>query len=121
MKKIVLLMLLCSVMSLGYKRSDSLGEELGKIEREQSLRTQKLEIRKSKLEDELSKLQENYNSRIDMVEKLREDSEVRWNRDEYREILKKYEVVQEDLEKEISKREKEISLINKGLGIIEEM
>lgn len=119
MKKIILLILCCSVMSLGYKRSDVLSEELGRIEKDQLLRTQKLENRKAKLEGELEKLQENYNSRTEMVDKLKEDSEVRWNRDQYREILKKYEVVQGDLAKEIDKREKELTIINRGLGITE--
>ena len=48
------------------------------------------------------------------------DSEVRWYRDEYREILKKYDDVQKNLSEEINKKEKELVLVNIGLGIQEE-
>ena len=53
-------------------------------------------------------------------EKLEKDSEVRWYRDEYKEILKKYDTVQTELEKEIEKREKELAVINSGLNLMTE-
>ena len=52
-----------------------------------------------------------------ITEKLKMDSEVRWYRDEYKEILKKYESVQDNLEKEIEKKERELAIVNRGLGI----
>ena len=118
--KRLLLCLLIGTMCLGYTRMSTLNEEAGKLDSAETARQNKLLQRKEKLENELEKLQENYNSRVEITEKLKMDSEVRWYRDEYREILKKYETVQTDLEKEIEKREKELAVLNRGLGILEE-
>ena len=121
MRKIsALLLLSLSITGYAYTRMSTLTEEAEKISKAESVRTEKLMTRKTKLENELSKLYENYNSRKEMTEKLKMDSEVRWYRDEYREILKKYETVQTDLEKEIEKREKELTVINSGLGLLNE-
>ncbi len=121
MRKIsALLLLSLSITGYAYTRMSTLTEEAEKISKAESVRTEKLMTRKTKLENELSKLYENYNSRTEMTEKLKMDSEVRWYRDEYREILKKYETVQTDLEKEIEKREKELTVINSGLGLLNE-
>ena len=118
--KRLLLCLLIGTMCLGYTRMSTLNEEAGKLDSAETARQNKLLQRKEKLENELEKLQENYNSRVEITEKLKMDSEVRWYRDEYREILKKYETVQTDLEKEIEKREKELAVINNGLGLLGE-
>ena len=118
--KRLLLCVLIGTMCLGYTRMSTLNEEAGKLDSAETARQNKLLQRKEKLENELEKLQENYNSRVEITEKLKMDSEVRWYRDEYREILKKYETVQADLGKEIEKREKELEILNRGLGILEE-
>ena len=121
MRKLSALFLLgISIAGYGYTRLSTLTEEADKINKAESVRIERLMNRKEKLENELEKLQENYNSRVEITEKLQMDSEVRWYRDEYREILKKYETVQTDLEKEIEKREKELAVLNRGLGILEE-
>lgn len=122
MKKILFLVLLSmSTVNFSFRRSTDVVEGLDKISKEESVRQDRLEKRKDKLEKELSDLRANYDSRVDMVEKLKLDSEVRWYRDEYKEILKKYDVVQDDLQKEIDKREKELNIVNIGLGIREEV
>ena len=121
MRKIsALLLLSLSITGYAYTRMSTLTEEVDKINKAESVRTEKLMTRKTKLENELSKLYENYNSRKEMTEKLRMDSEVRWYRDEYKEILKKYDTVQTELEKEIEKREKELAVINSGLNLMTE-
>ena len=117
--KRILLCLLLGTMCLGYTRMSTLTEEAGKINSAESVRQERLQRRKEKLENELEKLYANYNSRTDITEKLRMDSEVRWYRDEYREILKKYDDVQTSLNEEINKKEKELALVNMGLGIQE--
>ena len=118
--KRILLCLLLGTMCFGYTRMSTLTEEAGKINSAESVRQERLQRRKEKLENELEKLYANYNSRTDITEKLRMDSEVRWYRDEYREILKKYDDVQTSLNEEINKKEKELALVNIGLGIQEE-
>ena len=118
--KRILLCLLLGTMCFGYTRMSTLTEEAGKINSAEAVRQERLQRRKEKLENDLEKLYENYNSRAEMTEKLRVDSEVRWYRDEYREILKKYDDVQKSLSEEINKKEKELALVNIGLGIQEE-
>ena len=118
--KRILLCLLLGTICFGYTRMSILTEEAGKINSAESVRQERLQRRKEKLENELEKLYANYNSRTDITEKLRMDSELRWYRDEYREILKKYDDVQTSLNEEINKKEKELALVNIGLGIQEE-
>ena len=117
--KRILLCLLLGTICFGYTRMSILTEEAGKINSAESVRQERLQRRKEKLENELEKLYANYNSRTDITEKLRMDSEVRWYRDEYREILKKYDDVQTSLNEEINKKEKELALVNRGLGMQE--
>ena len=117
--KRILLCLLLGTICFGYTRMSILTEEAGKINSAESVRQERLQRRKEKLENELEKLYANYNSRTDITEKLRMDSEVRWYRDEYRKILKKYDDVQTSLNEEINKKEKELALVNMGLGIQE--
>ena len=105
MKKILLCLLL-GTMCLGYTRMSTLTEEAGKINSAETVRQERLLKRKEKLESELEKLYTSYNSRTEITEKLRMDSEVRWYRDEYRKILKNYDEVQNNLDEEISKKEK---------------
>ena len=90
--KRILLCLLLGTICFGYTRMSTLTEEAGKINSAETARQERLQRRKEKLENELEKLYANYNSRTDITEKLRMDSEVRWYRDEYREILKKYDL-----------------------------
>ena len=117
--KRILLCLLLGTICFGYTRMSILTEEAGKINSAESVRQERLQRRKEKLENELEKLYANYNSRTDITEKLRMDSEVRWYRDEYKKILKKYDDVQTSLNEEINKKEKELALVNMGLGIQE--
>ena len=115
-----LLLLSIGITGYAYTRMSTITDEVEKINKAESVRTERVMKRKAKLEKELADLYKNYNSRTEMTEKLRMDSEVRWYRDEYREILKKYDDVQNNLNEEISKKEKELALVNIGLGIQEE-
>ena len=114
-----LLLLSIGITGYAYTRMSTITDEVEKINKAESVRTERVMKRKAKLEKELADLYKNYNSRTEMTEKLRMDSEVRWYRDEYREILKKYDDVQTSLNEEINKKEKELALVNMGLGIQE--
>ena len=119
-KKLKCLMICLSTGSYAYTRTSTITKEAEKIEKAEEQRKDRLSRRKDKLETELAELLKNYNSRVEITQKLKMDSEVRWYRDEYREILKKYDDVQNNLNEEISKKEKELALVNIGLGIQEE-
>ena len=86
-----LLLLSIGITGYAYTRMSTITDEVEKINKAESVRTERVMKRKAKLEKELSDLYKNYNSRTEMTEKLRMDSEVRWYRDEYKEILKKYD------------------------------
>ena len=120
MRKLLLCLMIClSTGSYAYTRTSTITKEAEKIEKAEEQRKDRLSRRKDKLETELAELLKNYNSRVEITEKLKMDSEVRWYRDEYREILKKYDDVQTSLNEEINKKEKELALVNMGLGIQE--
>ena len=116
-KLLICLMIGLSTWGYAYTRTSTITKEAEKMEKAEEQRRDRLSRRKDKLEAELAELQGNYNSRTEITEKLKMDSEVRWYRDEYKEILKKYESVQTDLEKEIEKKERELAIVNRGLGI----
>lgn len=121
MKKILMCLMICvNIVSYTYTRTQVITKEAEKLDKAEEQRKDRLTKRKNKLDAELADLQENYNSRIEITEKLKMDSEVRWYRDEYKEILKKYELVQRELEDKIEKKEKELAIVNRGLGIIKD-
>ena len=121
MRKLLICFMIClSAGSYAYTRTSTITKEAEKIEKAEEQRKDRLSRRKDKLESELAELLKNYNSRVEITEKLKMDSEVRWYRDEYKEILKKYDTVQTELEKEIEKREKELAVINSGLNLMTE-
>ena len=121
MRKIsALLLLSLSITGYAYTRMSTLTEEAEKISKAESVRTEKLMTRKTKLENELSKLYENYNSRTEMTEKLKMDSEVRWYRDEYKKILKEYEGYYKGLEKTKAEKEQKVQEINQILDIMDQ-
>ena len=118
MRKLLLCLMIClSTGSYAYTRTSTITKEAEKIEKAEEQRKDRLSRRKDKLETELAELLKNYNSRVEITEKLKMDSEVRWYRDEYRKKIKKYESVQDNLEKEIEKKERELAIVNRGLGI----
>ena len=119
MKKVLTGILVClSLISYSSTQSTAISKAADTLSRTEQ-RIKKTNIkRRIKLLEEISKLESDYEKREEMTEKLRMDSEVRWKRDEYREILKKYEMVQNNIRNEIAKRQKELTEIETGLGIM---
>ena len=85
--------------------------------KKEEARKEQLRAESVVLEKEVTELKVLQEGKEKTFEKLEKDSEVRWYRDEYKEILKKYESVQDNLEKEIEKKERELAIVNRGLGI----
>lgn len=102
-----------------------LANEVGSIEAEyQSLLEKENEKRdefmqeKAQLEQELQELKSKQMGRDELYAKLKQDSEIRWHRDEYKKILKKFEVYYDKLQKKISDREQQISELSKLLEVL---
>jgi len=102
-----------------------LANEVGSIEAEyQSLLEKENEKRdefmqeKAQLEQELQELKSKQMGRDELYAKLKQDSEIRWHRDEYKKILKKFEVYYDKLQKKISDKEQQISELSKLLEVL---
>ena len=117
MKKLLTGILMCTSL-VSYSYADNISAEVNSLSKAEQRQQEKNNKRREKLLAEITQLESEYNFREVTVEKLRMDSEVSWKRDEYSEILKKYETLQKNTEKEIVKRQKEVAQIEKGFGII---
>ena len=102
-----------------------LANEVGSIEAEyQSLLEKENEKRdefmqeKAQLEQELQELKSKQMGRDELYAKLKQDYEIRWHRDEYKKILKKFEVYYDKLQKKISDKEQQISELSKLLEVL---
>lgn len=126
-KKILLgcLLVLSSVSFAEDNLMQQLANEVGSIEAEyQSLLEKENEKRdefmqeKAQLEQELQELKSKQMGRDELYAKLKQDSEIRWHRDEYKKILKKFEVYYDKLQKKISDKEQQISELSKLLEVL---
>lgn len=75
---------------------------------------------KAKLAEELVNLKERQQGKEKVFEKLQKDSEIRWHRDEYKKLLKKYEEYHRKLTLAIEEREAKIVELEKLLSIMSE-
>lgn len=85
--------------------------------------TEKLEEfkgEKLKLEEELAGLKEREVAKEEVFIKLGKDSEIRWHRDEYKKLEKRYEEYYRKLEKAIEEREGKILELEKLISIMSE-
>lgn len=126
-KKILLgcVLVLSSVSFAEDNLMQQLANEVGSIEAEyQSLLEKENEKRdefmqeKAQLEQELQELKSKQMGRDELYAKLKQDSEIRWHRDEYKKILKKFEVYYDKLQKKISDKEQQVSELSKLLEVL---
>lgn len=75
---------------------------------------------KANLEEELAKLKEREVAKEEVFVKLGRDSEIRWHRDEYKKLEKRYEEYYNKLEKAIAEREGKIAELEKLISIMSE-
>ena len=112
--------LLCSMLILGSlsyaAETDSVAQEVmsevKNIEAEYQALMQKEAERKEEfrqeketLEKEVQELKEKQLGREELYAKLKEDSKVRWHRDEYKKLLKRFDEYYNKLEKKIADKE----------------
>ncbi|ALQ38817.1 adhesion protein FadA [Fusobacterium hwasookii] len=129
--------LLCSMLILGSlsyaAEADSVAQEVmsevKNIEAEyQALMQKEMERKeefkqeKETLEKEVQELKERQLGREELYAKLKEDSKVRWHRDEYKKLLKRFDEYYNKLEQKIADKEQQITELTKieikGLKII---
>ena len=73
---------------------------------------------KANLEKEGKELKEKQLGREELYAKLKEDSKIRWHRDEYKKLLKRFDEYYNKLEKKIADKEQQIVELTKLLEVL---
>ena len=73
---------------------------------------------KVNLENEVKELKEKQLGREELYAKLKEDSKIRWHRDEYKKLLKRFDEYYNKLEKKIADKEQQIVELTKLLEVL---
>ena len=73
---------------------------------------------KANLEQEVKELKEKQLGREELYAKLKEDSKIRWHRDEYKKLLKRFDEYYNKLEKKIADKEQQIVELTKLLEVL---
>ena len=73
---------------------------------------------KANLEKEVKELKEKQLGREELYAKLKEDSKIRWHRDEYKKLLKRFDEYYKKLEKKIADKEQQIVELTKLLEVL---
>lgn len=125
--------LLCSMLILG---SLSYGAEMNSVTEEvinevrsieaeyQALMQKEAERKeefiqeKGALEVEIQDLKEKQLGREKLYEKLKEDSKVRWHREEYKKLLKRFEEYYNKLEQKIADKEEQLAELTKLIEVL---
>lgn len=73
---------------------------------------------KAKLEEEVVKLKERQQGKEEVFRKLERDSQIRWHRDEYKKLLKRYDEYYRKLSAAVEEKEAKIVELERLLEII---
>ena len=73
---------------------------------------------KANLEKEVKELKEKQLGREELYAKLKQDSKIRWHRDEYKKLLKRFDEYYNKLEKKIADKEQQIVELTKLLEVL---
>ena len=73
---------------------------------------------KANLENEVRELKEKQLGREELYAKLKEDSKIRWHRDEYKKLLKRFDEYYNKLEKKTADKEQQIVELTKLLEVL---
>ena len=73
---------------------------------------------KEPLATEVQELKERQLGREELYAKLKEDSKVRWHRDEYKKLLKRFDEYYNKLEQKIADKEQQIAELTKLLEVL---
>jgi len=105
MKAKILLCLMLSLASLSYAaEADSVAQEVMS------------EVKN--IEAEVQELKERQLGREELYAKLKEDSKIRWHRDEYKKLLKRFDEYYNKLEQKITDKEQQIGELTKLLEVL---
>ena len=128
MKKIVFLLMgimMVSAMSFSAEQKSSIESSLNSIESQFNTLLTKDAAQKEAYEKQIAQLQSELDAlklkkegRDKTAEKLRQDSEVRWHRDKYKNILREFDQYTKNIDKMIAEKEKKINELEALLSIM---
>ena len=125
-KKILLLSMLLVMASLSYsatKRSleaslNSIENKFNDLLEKEAQKKREFEAQKVQLETEVADLKAKEEGKEKVFEKLKKDSEVRWHRDKYKQILNNYDAYYKNISKLIREKEQKIAELEQILAIM---
>ena len=126
-KKFFLMLMLCLTIIVGHSKEEkqSLEASLNSIENKfnnllekEAQKKKEFEAQKAQLETEVADLKVKEEGKEKLFEKLKKDSEVRWYRDKYKQILNNYDTYYKNLAKLIREKEQKIAELEQILAIM---
>ena len=125
-RKILLLSALLVMATVSYStEKQSLEASLNLIENKfndllekEVQKKREFEAQKAQLETEVADLKAKEEGKEKLSEKLKKDSEVRWHRDKYKQVLSNYDTYYKNLAKLIREKEQKISELEQILAIM---
>ena len=126
-KKFFLMLMLCLTIIVGHSKEEkqSLEASLNSIENKfndllekEAQKKKEFEAQKAQLETEVADLKAKEEGKEKLFEKLKKDSEVRWYRDKYKQILNNYDTYYKNLAKLIREKEQKIADLEQILAIM---
>ena len=125
-KKILLLLALLVMTTVSYSaEKQSLEASLNSIENKfndllekEAQKKREFEAQKAQLENEVADLKAKEEGKEKLFEKLKKDSEVRWYRDKYKQVLNNYDTYYKNLAKLIKEKEQKIAELEQILAIM---
>ena len=126
-KKFFLMLMLCLTIIVGHSKEEkqSLEASLNSIENKfndllekEAQKKKEFEAQKAQLETEVADLKAKEEGKEKLFEKLKKDSEVRWYRDKYKQILNNYDTYYKNLAKLIREKEQKIAELEQILAVM---
>ena len=125
-KTIFLLVGIMMVSSIGFsaeKKSlegslNSIESQFNELMKKEEAQKQSYIQQKAQLEAELEDLKEKQTSREKLAEKLKVDSEVRWHRDKYKNILRNVNTFYKKINKSIAEKEQKVAELDALLSVM---
>ena len=124
------ILFLCALSSIAYAEDDAMAilnkkrAEIEKAEKAKAKLAKEAERKeefiqeKANLENEVRELKEKQLGREELYAKLKEDSKIRWHRDEYKKLLKRFDEYYNKLEQKIADKEQQIQELTKLLEVL---
>ena len=97
---------------------DSIESQFNKLVQKEEAQKESYRQQKAQLEAEVEDLKSKQTSREKLLEKLKVDSEVRWHRDKYKNILRNVNIFYKKINKSIAEKEQKVAELDALLSVM---